>query len=65
MRNVTVGKVKSSVSPHSLQYIIGLLMTRLCFSVAEGAFSLGMGNEQLPQDQSHHSRFQHVKVIAS
>ena len=65
MRNITVSKVKSSVSPCSLQYIIRLLMTRLCFSVTEGAFSLWMGNEQLPQDQSHPSRFQYVKAIAS
>lgn len=50
-------KVKSSVSLHSLQFIIRLLMTCLWFSVTEAAFSLWMGNEQLSQDQPHHSRF--------
>lgn len=56
---------KSSVSPCSLQYIIPLLMICLCFSVTEGEFSLWTGNEQLPQDRSHHSRFQYVRVIVS
>lgn len=65
MRNITVSKGKSSVSLCSLQYIIRLLMTCSWFSVTEGAFSLWMGNEQLPQDRSHRSRFQSVKVIAS
>lgn len=65
MRNITVSRVKSSVSLRCLQYIIHLLMTCACLSVTEGAFSLWMGNGQLPQDRSHHSTFQYVKVITS
>jgi len=64
MRNITVSKVKSSGCLPRLRYVIRLLMTCVCFSMTEDAFSLCMSNEHL-QDQSHHSRFQYVKVIAS
>lgn len=40
---------------HRLQYIIYLLMTCLSFPVTKGEFSLWVGDEQLPQDQSHRS----------
>lgn len=65
MGNITVSKVKSSVSLYSSQYIIHLLMTCLWFSMTKGVFLLWMDNEQLPTDQPHHFRFQYVKVIAS